>query len=936
MNGSPDEMKTAFTIESRYQILEKIGSGGAGVVYKARDRDTGAILALKVLHAHIANTPELLQSLKSELLLARKITHKNICRVYDLNRLGDASAISMEFIEGESLRGLLKRERTLPVESGLRLIRQVLAGIGEAHAQNVVHRDLKPENILIGADGVVKVMDFGVARSVDPGATHTATLSGTPAYMSPEQAQARASDARTDIYSLGLIMYELFTGRMAFTGDNAVSVALKQINEAPATPRAVAQTIPETVEAIILKCIEKDPQQRFQSARELDAAIGDYLDGNTRLTFQATPSRLAASAKPVGSRTKWISASAAVLLLAGVIALIYRLSSHAPAAQAQLVRVLITDFDNQTGESVFDGTLEPMLGLALEGAPFINVYRQADARNSAAQLRPGATKIDESLGLLVATRDGVNVVISGAISKQQTAYKLSIRVITDPQSGQNVVTRDATAKNKDGILSAVAEIVPPIRAALGDAAPESVQRAAAETFTTSSIEAVHTYIAAQNLQSQGKYDEAIRSYSDALKLDPEFGRAYSGLAITNANLGRYPEAAQYFKEALARIGKMTDREKYRTRGGYFYSTRNYRAAIDEFTNLLKEYPADSVAHTNLAASYFISHDLGRALEEQRRATEIYPSYVLNRNNSALYEMYMGDFRNAVQDAESALKLNPQYVKANIILGVSHLASGNVAQASATFERMKTLSGRLPSLGAIGLAEIALFEGRAKEAAAILEEGIAANVDRNETTDAARKRAMLARIYMSLGEGPKALKLADAATTVKEDGLYVSTARIFVAAGQQERARTLMQDLTSSARSTIKARAYSNVIQSEILTKKRDFTGAVDSLYEAIKLDDVWLAHFDLGLAYLEKGAFTEASSEFEKCLKRQGEATFIYFDEESPTYDLLPPIYYYLGRAQEGLHSSSAADSYRKFLSFQKADENPLTADARDRLARLQ
>ena len=266
-------MPPAADVSYRYEVLNEVGSGGMGIVYKARDRETGAVVALKVLHPEIAAQPQLIERFKTELLLARKITHKNVCRVYDLNRFGSVVAISMEYIEGESLRTLLGRVEGLSTRHGLKIIHQVIAGLAEAHAQSVIHRDLKPENILIAQDGTVKVADFGVARSVETGAPQTGAIVGTPAYMSPEQAEGKSVDARTDIYALGLVMYEMFCGQPAFKGDTSIAVALKQVQELPTPPRQLDPYVPEFIEAAILKCIEKNPAKRFQSAGELDAAL---------------------------------------------------------------------------------------------------------------------------------------------------------------------------------------------------------------------------------------------------------------------------------------------------------------------------------------------------------------------------------------------------------------------------------------------------------------------------------------------------------------------------------------------------------------------------------------------------------------------------------------------------------------------------------------
>jgi len=264
---------TLAALGQRYDILGEAGHGSMGNVYKARDRETGETVALKLLKPEIASDQAMMDRFKNELLFARKITHKNVCRVHEFNRIGGIAYTSMEFVEGESLRSVLNRFGGLSVRKAISVTQQICSGLKEAHAQGIVHRDLKPENVMIDSQGNVKIMDFGIARSMESLTRLTGSMVGTPAYMAPEQVAGKSVDYRTDIYSLGLMLYEMFTGAQAFQADTAVALALKQMRETPPPPHEVDPSIPVGIERSILKCLEKEPGKRFQSVTELEAAM---------------------------------------------------------------------------------------------------------------------------------------------------------------------------------------------------------------------------------------------------------------------------------------------------------------------------------------------------------------------------------------------------------------------------------------------------------------------------------------------------------------------------------------------------------------------------------------------------------------------------------------------------------------------------------------
>lgn len=263
----------AEALAARYEVLDTLGEGGMGMVYRVRDRETGEILALKLLRPEIARDPAMMERFKNEIRLAHRITHKNVCRIYDFNRVGDLAYFTMEYVDGESLRAWLRRVGKLTPERTMDLARQIAAGLIEAHAQGVIHRDLKPDNVMLGRDGLVKLLDFGIARAVGHDTATARTIMGTPEYMAPEQSQGKAVDQRVDLYALGLILYECLTGRRAFSGATPVEVALRQLKERPVPPRKFLPATPPHLETIVLRCLEKEPARRYASAAEIQRAL---------------------------------------------------------------------------------------------------------------------------------------------------------------------------------------------------------------------------------------------------------------------------------------------------------------------------------------------------------------------------------------------------------------------------------------------------------------------------------------------------------------------------------------------------------------------------------------------------------------------------------------------------------------------------------------
>jgi tetratricopeptide (TPR) repeat protein len=697
-------------------------------------------------------------------------------------------------------------------------------------------------------------------------------------------------------------------------------VMMRRLTTAPKPVTDLNAAVPAYLRKILERCLALDPAARYQT-------VGEILSDLDATTFRTT-------VRYEMHRRRWMLVAAGLCLVAAFgVAGVAWLAKRRPAATAAAGparSVLIADFENKTGDPVFDGTLETAFAIALEDAAFITTYNRGAARKAAAQIQPGATGLPEPLARLVAAREGVSVVTSGSVAAKESGYAVSVRAV-DTQTGKPIVAAEADADGKNAVLGAVAKLASKVRSALGDTTPESARLAAAETFTAGSFEAAHQYAVAQEAQFGGKWDEALRGYRKAVELDANMGRAYAGLAAVYQNQGKHEEAKKTFEDALARLELMSDREKYRTRGLYYVTVRKPDRAVEELKNLVAQYPSDTNGIANLALAYFYKRDMAQALAVGRRFTEIYPKAVPQRNNVGLFAMYAGDFETAVREQRAVLDLNPKFHLAFVGLALSQLAMGKPDDARETWKKLADLDERGASLGVMGLADMALATGKPAEAVPLLDKGIAADVKEKDTDAAATKLVALAEAQLALGKEKAAVAAADKAVSLtKGENVLFPAARVYLAAGREAKALELAGAL--GKRLEDDPRAFGKLIEAEVLMKTGKGAEAIRTIEAAKAISDTWIGRFDLGRAYLDAGAFTEADAELERCAKRRGEATAIFLDE-TPSWRLWGPVLYWRGRAQEGLKSPAAAESYKAFLALRPgAGGDPLVADARRRL----
>src|SRR6267378_6602363 len=592
-----NQLQTGDVLGGRFEILDVLGEGGMGTVYKALDREVDHIVALKLIRPEMAVHPAILARFKQELLTARQVTHRNVIRIHDLSEVDGVKFITMEFVEGRDLRKLLLDQGQLSPERAVEIIRQVCQALEAAHSAGVIHRDLKPQNIMQDKQGRILVMDFGLARSLESGGmTQTGALLGTIEYMSPEQAMGKQLDARSDLFTVGLIFYELLTGNMPFKAETAMASLLKR-NQERALPAAELDTsIPKGLSDIVSKCLERDLDLRYQSAQEILADL-DAWQGKRPISASVV---MPVPAPPRAVPWKWIAVAAtALLLLVGTPIVVQRFMHKTPAQHAP-VSVLVADFTNHTGDPVLDGTLEPMFNVALEGASFINAYNRGSARRLAQKLPNPTDKLDEQPARLVALSQGISTVIAGEITRRGKNYSVSARAL-DSVTGNVIAQAQVNAANKDDVLRELAKLAAPIRKGLGDTMPESAQlERAGGAFTAASLEVVHHYGMAMEQQFAGKPEEALRSFAKTVELDPNFARAYSGMTAAAIKLDRPADAEKYIKLAMEHVDRMTDRERYRVRGLYYGTSGNWQKCAEEYTQLVKAYPGDNIGHNNLS------------------------------------------------------------------------------------------------------------------------------------------------------------------------------------------------------------------------------------------------------------------------------------------------------------------------------------------------
>ncbi len=573
-----------------------------------------------------------------------------------------------------------------------------------------------------------------------------------------------------------------------------------------------------------------------------------------------------------------------------------------PPEDHEIISILVSDFVNDTGEAIFDGSLEPALAIGIEGAPFISSYARHQAEAIAGQIS-GVPGLNEENARLVSVREGIRLVLSGAITPDGSGYSFSLRAV-DPREGEVVANVSAAAESKVDVLPAVGKLAIQIREELGDASLKDDPEAN-ETFTAASLEAAQLYTVAQTYNRTEQNELASEYYQKAIDEDPKFGRAYSGWALSELKLGRTEHAEELWEKTLTLLDTMTERERYRTLGAYYLMvTGNFPKAIEAYEELVTRYPADNAGRNNLAVAYFWGRDFDKALDIGAELVELHPNTPAYRANYALYAMYASDFDTARQQAALLLETTPSYYLGYVPLAIAELARDNHEAAVAVYERMMEQGSQARSSALTGLADIALLEEDWERARDLLQEGIAFDDANDNSAAALRKQVDLAMALFELGATDDALvQLEEAIAGSSDIRRLLPAARLYVRMGQMAQADAIRARLDSELQ--VDHRAAADIIAAQLAAAAGDTGSAVDALNASLQHADTWLARFELGRTYAQAGYFAEALSELELAEARIGEASALFLDDV-PTFHYSARLEEWLGLTREQLGLASA------------------------------
>lgn len=572
-------------------------------------------------------------------------------------------------------------------------------------------------------------------------------------------------------------------------------------------------------------------------------------------------------------------------VIIGLLAAALLLSLHGnfrdPDVLPEPVSILIADFENETGSDLFSGVLEATLGVGLEVAPFIETFSRKTATSIASNM-PGSDVDSRELPLetaaLIALREGINIVIGGSVRRANGHLTVSVTGY-GPAGKQELFSASRTAATDSDILDAIAEISKDVRLELGDTQKPS-GAGEKESFVVANLEAAAEYLKAQDLQLDRKLEEAVVHYEKALELDPDFARAYAGLALTEQYLGNTEAATKNWQETLSRLDKLTERGQLRTLGNYYMiNQRDYGKALETYERLVSKYPADNVAQNNLAVTAFYTLDFERALEVGREVADRFPEHNGYRANLALYAMYASRFDEASREARKVIDDDPSSVYALFVLALTSAMTGDIAATEIIYQRMTKLDQFGKSVATEGLADLAIYRDDVEAAIAILDDAIEEELTLNANHTAAIKQVIRAEALMLIGEREMARFAVDEALQFADGdpAVLVSAAIMLTELGEYDRAHGIATGMSGSF--SISMRAYASAIRAQISFVQGHTSTAIELASAAIKLSDLWHIRLMRGKYYLQAGLASEAEADFQICQQRIGEGIAMFLND---------------------------------------------------------
>ncbi len=687
-------MGTVFA--GRYQIIEELGKGGMGRVYKVFDTKIKEKVALKLVKPEVASDRETIERFSNELKLARKIRHKNVCGMFDIGEAEGAHFITMEYVSGEDLKTIIRMSTGLTVGTVLSIGKQVCQGLAEAHSLGVVHRDLKPQNIMIDKGGNAKIMDFGIARSIrEKGITGAGIMIGTPEYMSPEQTEAKDVDQRSDIYSLGIILYEMATGRVPFEGETALSVAIKHKTEIPKDPKSLNPHIPDDLKRLILKCLEKDKAKRYQTAAEVEAEL-EKIEKGIPTTERVVPERKTLTSKQITVQfePKRLIIPAIILISAVIVAIfLWKFLPRREVAPSPKIKnsIAVISFENQTGDKAFDylrKAIPNLLITSLEqrgGLYVVTWERMADLLSQMGE--KDAETIDRESGFRLCRKEGIEAIVLGSFVKAGDMFATDVKVL-DVGTKRLLKSASSRGEGPDSILRIqIDELSRDISAGIGPAREKiEAEKAQVTEVTTSSMEAYRDYLKGREEFDKLYYEDAQKSLEKAVELDPEFALAYFYLAFTHMGLGNIRAGNEAIEKAKALAHKVTERERLYIEALYAVMIeRNMEARNRFLQEIIQKYPKEKIAHYWLGVFYRTFDNQEMAIEEQNKVLELDPDYGGAHNELGYAYLALRNFDKSIEHFQKYASLNPKDANPLDSLAEAYFLMGRLDEAIAKYK-----------------------------------------------------------------------------------------------------------------------------------------------------------------------------------------------------------------------------------------------------------